>query len=37
VTEPAAPALLVFGGGWLGRAAGLEATRATLDRADGLS
>ncbi len=27
MTEPAAPSLLVFGGGWLGRAAGLEALR----------
>jgi nucleoside-diphosphate-sugar epimerase len=27
VTEPVAPSLLVFGGGWLGRAAGLEALR----------
>ena len=27
MTEPVAPSLLVFGGGWLGRAAGLEALR----------
>ena len=27
MTEPAVPSLLVFGGGWLGRAAGLEAMR----------